>query len=554
MKFEDFGLSPQLYKAINDLGYVEPTEIQCKTIPLLLEKDIDFVGQAQTGTGKTAAFGLPLIHKIDPQLAHIQAVVLTPTRELARQVSADLKSFACHSKVNVTAIYGGTSYEGQLRDLRRDKPQIIVGTPGRIIDLMKQRVLKFENIRYVVLDEADEMLNMGFLEDVQQILQAMSEKRNLWMFSATMPPPILKLMEKMFHNPQIIQGSKNNVSSENIEQRYYLVKQKYHNEALCRLIESETDMYGIVFCRTRMATRELADELMLRGYRIETLHGEMNQVSRDAAMQRFKKKTSKLMICTDVAARGIDIDRVSHVINFDLPQDLETYIHRIGRTGRAGLKGVAISLVDPRSFSKIKRLEQFTKRQIIRHKLPSTAEMKTKLVSLKLQKLSPLAETVTEKGDDFRLDPTFSMFKSSLEHLSSEELLKLMFTWNLKEPLRRYDLMSDLDENLPEKRSMERERSAPFGRGGKQRFGQTKHANDTRLFLNMGKDDGLQLSVLLSDLSEQTGIQKQLIRNVNMKPKFSFIDIPVRFQHAVLTKKNIKISNRRVRFEVSQPS
>jgi ATP-dependent RNA helicase DeaD len=467
VKFKDFDLNSMLLQAVDDLGYEDATEIQEKAIPLLLEGDRDFVGQAQTGTGKTAAFVLPLLQRLNAKTSHVQALIVVPTRELANQVHKEIEKLGKHMGVVSVPVFGGTSYDAQIRAIKKDQPHVVVGTPGRTMDLMRKKILQLGMADFMILDEADEMLNMGFLEDVQFILEAFKPEKKLWMFSATMPDPILKMIQKDFRQPEIVRIKKKEMSNQDIEQRYYLVRRKYQREALRRLLDSEPNMYGIVFCQTRVETRELAEELLLKGYSVETLHGEMGQTQRDISMARFKAGKVRLMVCTDVAARGIDVNNLTHVINFGLPRDMESYVHRIGRTGRAGLKGVGISLIDPREQYRVRHFEAFIKQKINQFNLPSVEELKLALVQLETANMKGVIEAVLEKGEEYRLDKTFEVFSDELKDLSMDELKKVLFTWGFNAKIRNYDNLGSLDAR--EERSSGGNQSARGGRSGRGR-------------------------------------------------------------------------------------
>ncbi len=551
LKFIDFNLDKKLLDAISDMNFEKPSEIQEKAIPILLDDEQDFVGQAQTGTGKTAAFGLPLLEHLKDHKETVKALILTPTRELANQVCGEMDKLAKYTKISSLAIYGGSSYDRQKSGLKRKKPAIIVGTPGRVIDLINQKVLNLFQVEYFILDEADEMLNMGFFEDVQKILSCLSEEKRMWMFSATMPQPILKMIQKEFKNPFVIKIKKETMSNASIEQRYYVLRKKHFNEALSRLLAIEEDLYGIIFCRTRMETKELAEDLLFRGQLVETLHGEMGQAQRDFAMSRFKAKKTKILVCTDVAARGIDVSDLTHVINYGLPQDCESYVHRIGRTGRAGSKGIAITLVDPREKSKLLRIEKMTKSKIELCKLPSVQDLKSDMITRELTKMSKIADTVFEKGEEFSLDENFKSFTEAFEPLPKEDVLKVLFTHAFNKELKKMDESGALDDDESMKRdrknsTRERSDSRRQGRGGSR---ETK-AGHVRLFMNMGKDDGLNLMSLLDDLSVQSKCQKRQIQNIDMKSRFSFLEVPARYGDIFL-KKKMKVKNKSVRFEVS---
>jgi ATP-dependent RNA helicase DeaD len=555
LNFLDFELSDNLIKAITEMGFENPSEIQEQAIPILMEETRDFVGQAQTGTGKTAAFGLPLLQHIDGYKGKVKAIVLAPTRELANQVCTEIDKLAKFTDVKTLAIYGGTSYDKQKLGLKRKKPGIVVGTPGRVIDLIKQKVLDLSEVEYVVLDEADEMLNMGFFEDVQTILSGIKQEKRMWMFSATMPAPILKLIKKDFKNPSIVKVKKETLSNASIEQVYYVVKKRNFNEALGRILKVEEQFYGIIFCRTRMETKELADFLLREGHFVETLHGELGQAQRDLAMSRFKSRKTKIMVCTDVAARGIDVNELTHVINYGLPQDCESYVHRIGRTGRAGSKGVAITLTDPRERSRLGRIESITKSKIELKKLPTVRDLKRGVVVGEMEKMSNIANILFEKGHDFKLDQNFDLFQDGFGPLDKEDVLKVLFTYAFNKDLKRLDEMGSIDDHdaMKKDRSKIREKrndSRSEGRGERHGGARVTKAGHVRLFMNMGKDDGLNLMSLLDDLSEQSKCQKRMISNVDMKGKFSFLEVPEKYGDVFLQRK-MKVKNKSVRFEVS---
>jgi len=444
IKFTDLNIIPEVLKAINEMGFTEPTEIQAKAIPLLTETDQDFIGQAQTGTGKTAAFAIPLLKKIDFDLRKTQALILAPTRELAQQVEQEIKKLAKFTKVKSTCVYGGASYEKQMRDLKAG-PQIVVGTPGRVKDFVNRGILKLSTAKFCILDEADEMLNMGFLEDVQFILDKFNEERQLIMFSATMPTGILKLIKKSFNDYEMVKIAKKSVSNDDIEQRYFIVQHKYFKESLARIIDNAPEIYGIIFCRTRLETKDVGDDLRNRGYFIETLNGDMGQGERERSMQKFKSKKVNLMVCTDVAARGIDVNNLTHVINYGLPQDNESYVHRIGRTGRAGQKGKAFTIVCPKTAYVIKKIEKHVNKKIELQKLPSIEDLKQRRIEVEIKNASKIIDVIKTRGDKFVIDNTFNIFEDKLKDLTRNELMKLMFTWQFNKKLLQYDSASNIE-------------------------------------------------------------------------------------------------------------
>ncbi|MBS4206482.1 DEAD/DEAH box helicase [Bacillus sp. FJAT-50079] len=361
-KFSDLNISPSILKAVNRMGFEEATPIQAKTIPLSMEGK-DLIGQAQTGTGKTAAFGIPLIEKVDVKSAHVQGIIIAPTRELAIQVSEELYKIGTDARVRVLAIYGGSDIQRQIRSLKRG-PHIIVGTPGRILDHIKRRTLKLGNVHTVILDEADEMLNMGFIEDIEAILETVPEERQTLLFSATMPEPIRRIATRFMNEPEIVKIKAKEMTVPLIEQYFVKVHEKEKFDVLSRLIDTQSPELAIVFGRTKRRVDELANALTLRGYTAEGIHGDLTQAKRMSVLKKFKDGRVDVLVATDVAARGLDISGVTHVYNYDIPQDPESYVHRIGRTGRAGKEGMAITFVSPREMGYLRIVEQTTKKRM----------------------------------------------------------------------------------------------------------------------------------------------------------------------------------------------
>jgi ATP-dependent RNA helicase DeaD len=467
MKFTEIDLKESLQKAVAEMGYETPTEIQQKAIPALLDEERDFIGQAQTGTGKTAAFLLPLLNRIEPKRA-FQALILAPTRELANQIDEELRKFAKFEKCRSEVVYGGSSYERQIRGIKKNRPEIIVGTPGRVMDLMRQGVLKFQDTDYFILDEADEMLKMGFFEDVQEILSVFPDDRKMWMFSATMPAPIVDLIHDECNDPITVKIKKKNATNDDVEQRYYVVQNRHRVEALHRLLAVEQDPYAIIFCQTKRETQELYALLADRKMKVECLNGDMGQAQRDMAMDRFKSKKVSVMVCTDVAARGIDVDNLTHVINFGLPRESESYVHRIGRTGRAGNKGVAMTLIDPRDIGRVKRLNTSLKQRMTEHMLPSVEILKESFVKNNILQMQDIANAITEKGDGFKIDPSFDHYEEFFEGLSKEQLLKVLFTHSFNKEFRRLNDFGELKQGADQRsRSRNRNRSGRNDRDGR---------------------------------------------------------------------------------------
>ena len=547
MTFQELPLRESLLKAITERGYVEPTEIQQLTIPALATTDTDFVGQAQTGTGKTAAFVLPLLHKIDSSSRDVQALILTPTRELANQINDEIKKFSTYEKIKTIPVYGGVSLEGQVRGLRRDRPQIVVGTPGRVLDLIERGVLILEHAKFAVLDEADEMLDMGFIDDVKTILSNLGETKKTWMFSATMPAPILNLIKTYLKNPLVVKVQKKTLSNESIEQKHYVVRHSQMSEAVCRILDSLEEYYGMIFCRTKIDAKSLADELNARGYPSDSMHGDMSQQQRDLTMKNFKNKKINMLVCTDVAARGIDVDNLTHVINYGLPQDIESYVHRIGRTGRAGLTGVAITLVEPSERYRLRMVENNTKARIVQAMLPTTKDLKQVLVRKELKKF----DTLIEKLDKLELDEVFA---SKFELMEKADLLKVMYNHLFQSQISRYDSVPSLEiteQRRPENRDYQnrdiRGNSAPTAPQG-----QANNSGNMRFFVNIGKDHGLTLKTLLGSIAGMVNVDERMIRNVDMKETFSFLEVPDNFGDALLKVAGPTINERSVRFELTR--
>ena len=468
-QFSELNINPHLIKALDEMGFSTPTEIQAKAIPILLEGQKNFVGQAQTGTGKTAAFGIPLLQNIDLKSDQVQALILAPTRELAQQVQLEIEKIARFSKVRSTCIYGGASYEKQLKALKYDKPQVVVGTPGRVMDMIDRKALKVQNVSFCVLDEADEMLNMGFFEDVQKILGLLAEKCRLVMFSATMPKMIMQLVQKTFGDYELVSTKKQNMTNDDIVQKYVVVREKYFIEALARIVEAADDMYGMVFCRTKLEVKQVGDELKSRGLNVEVLHGDMEQAERTYVMGRFKDRSVNLLVCTDVAARGIDVNNLTHVFNYGLPQGNDSYVHRIGRTGRAGLKGQAYTIIGPDKVFAIRRIGQFTKTEIKLEKLPTVEVLKAKTVEGEIAKAGAVYEAILEKGEEFKLDDTYKLFHEAFGKLTKEELLKLMYTWKFNKLLRHYNTLAEIEisqRDRPPVRGNTRSGGGGYSRGG----------------------------------------------------------------------------------------
>lgn len=531
MLFKDLEIKDETLMAIEKLGFTQPTEIQEKSIPLLIDGDIDFVGQAQTGTGKTAAFAIPLLEKIDLNDKNIQSLIIAPTRELANQIKEEIQKLSSFQKVRTQAIFGGVPLGNQIREIKKGKPQIIVGTPGRLCDLINRGVFDFSFCRYVVLDEADEMLDMGFFEDVQFILSEVKNKK-IWMFSATMPKEILALIKKHFLSPEIVKVTKKVLTSNQVEQKYCVVHRNDRVEALSRYLDFTQNVYGIVFARTKIGCKNLADELNARGFMADALHGDMSQEQRDIAMKRFKKGKVKLLVCTDVAARGIDVNDLTHVINFALPQDNESYVHRIGRTGRGGSTGVALSIIDPSEEGRVRVIEKKTNAKIERVKLPTVEEIKTVLM-----------EKTLERFDQFKEDEvsaeSFETFKEHFVGMEKEEILTGLYSYIFGQSLKRYNGAKSIDSTKKAKGS------SGAGSRTKEKF--------ERFHVNIGKKNGVETGSLIRYVSRGLNISGGALGKITILPEFSYFELPECYADEALALSKVSYKGRRVNIQKAKP-
>jgi len=437
--FKDFNLNEKLQQGIDKLGFENPTEIQAEAIPLLLNHGGDFVGQAQTGTGKTLAFLLPLLENLDVTSRNVQAIIIAPTRELAHQVFTELENVSKFANVRAMTVYGGVPYDRQISALKKQSVQVVVGTPGRVIDLIDRGVLKLQDCKNLILDEADEMLNMGFLEDVQKIITQLPEQRKIWMFSATMPKAISDLVKREFKNPEFLKVKKQNLTNDNIDQFYCMMNRRDFQKGLRVIIEANKDAYGIIFCETRNESRTVADHLVDCGLSALALHGELSQAQRDFAMKRFKEKKVRFLVCTDIAARGIDVSHVSHVFNMGFPRQTESYVHRIGRTGRAGEHGTAISFVAPNARFEIKKVERTTNQTLKEYTLPTLNDIKKIKVEGDIERMEKLKEAVTNLENQFNVDDSYGIFENFFEGLTKEEILKVLFSSRFNREFRQIE-------------------------------------------------------------------------------------------------------------------
>ena len=531
MSFIELGLKESSLKAIEKMGFETPSEIQAQAIPVLMSGDVDFIGQAQTGSGKTAAFVLPLLEKLDLKSNTLQALVLAPTRELANQIHEEIQKLSSFEPIRSMSVYGGTSIGLQIKDFKSKKPQIVAGTPGRVMDLIERGVLKFDATKFVVLDEADEMLDMGFFDDVTAIIDEVPEKK-IWMFSATLPGPISDLVNREFSNPVTVRVTKKVLTADSVEQKAVVVRRENGIEALCRYMDYTDNMYAIIFTRTKIGAKELTDELNARGYPTDALHGDMDQAARDMTMKKFKEKKINLLVCTDVAARGIDVNNLTHVINFGLPQDNESYVHRIGRTGRGGQKGISLSIIEPSEQGRVGQIERLTKAKIERVFLPKVSEIREKILEKSIKRFT---DHIASFHDEEVLH--YDAFKEKFDALEKEDIIKGIYGFMFENTLKRYQKAQEIDV-AP--RGQEQRPQGVRASSGMQRF-----------FINLGTMDGANPGELLKFVSSAANISGRNIGRIETKEKFAFIEAPVEFTDAIMNLKGSMFGNRKVSIELA---
>ncbi len=516
--FEQLGVRDDLRRAIEELGFENPMPVQEKVIPHLLDETSgDVVALAQTGTGKTAAFGLPLLQRINPELRRPQALILSPTRELCLQIGSDLADFSKYMPaVKVLPVYGGSSIESQIRALR-DGVQIIVATPGRLIDLINRKVVNLSDVHTVVLDEADEMLNMGFLDSINDILANVPEKRKMLMFSATMPPEIARIAKKYMHDPvEFVIGNRNEGAA-NVRHIYYMVNARDKYLALKRIADNSPNIYAIIFCRTRRDTQEIADKLIADGYNADALHGDLSQQQRDIVMRKFRDRVIRLLVATDVAARGLDVDDLTHVINYGLPDDSAVYTHRSGRTGRAGKTGVSVAIIHSREKGKLREIEKKIGKTFERKEVPTPEH----IIEKQLYNLADRIERV--KVDEQEIGKYLPGVLRKLEWLSGEDLLKRVLSLEFKRLLDYYRDAPAIDF-IDEKPRKERKEREP--RTNKDKDRRTAEKGMARIYINAGKSDGFYAGNLIEMLNHSINGKRIDVGRIDLLPAYSLFDIP----------------------------
>ena len=512
MNFSDIGLKESIQKSLIDLDFINPTPIQKKAIPFLLDSKQDLISLAQTGTGKTAAFGLPIIHNCNTKKKDTQSVILCPTRELCLQITKDLKLFSKHIKeLRITPIYGGSDIRKQMRELKMGS-QIVVGTPGRVLDLLNKKKLELKNIDVLVLDEADEMLNMGFKEDIDLILEGTNDSKQILLFSATMPKEVLKISKNYMNKPKKIQVDSNNEGAKDIEHNYYLVssiKDKY--QALRRICDINPHIYGIVFCRTRRESKDISAKLLQDGYNADSLNGDLSQPQRDQVMGRFRKKQIQLLIATDVAARGLDVNDLSHVINYNLPDDNQTYIHRSGRTGRAGKKGISIIIGSVRDKRKIQSVQKIINKEIQQKEIPKGKD----IVEVQLMNI---IDKIIQSEVNSEIEKFIPSVMEKVSHLSREDLLKQIVSQEFSRFLSFYNKVDDISSD-------KKHRNSSRGKAEK---------GYSRFFINLGKKHNLQPQNLIGIINEYTSNKDISIGKIDIMTGFSFFEVPSKHEKEIL--------------------
>ena len=517
--FESLGLNPGLLEAVASLGFETPTEIQQKAIPKLLEGTTDFIGLAQTGTGKTAAFGLPLLQLLDLENRTPQALIVCPTRELCVQIVAEIASLTpADKKIKTVAVYGGASITQQIKTIRSGV-HLVVATPGRLIDLLERKALNLEEIEYVVLDEADEMLNMGFKEDIEFILEYTPNRNSMWLFSATMPPPIRHVVKKFMNKPVEVSAGKINTANVNIDHQVFVTTSAYRYEALKRLIDFNPALYALIFTRTKIDAQQIAEKLTREGYNVDSLHGDLSQPQRDKVMNGFRNRSLQMIVATDVAARGIDVSGITHVINYELPDDPEVYTHRSGRTGRAGMSGICMSIITARETRKVRMIEDFINSKITRLEIPDGKDVCRKQFLHFIDKL--IAADISHGAYETYLP----ILEERFADMSKEEILSRMASFEFDRFLRYYENAPDLNVQKADRKSEGPQKGKGRERDGKK--GKRGHSsnNYTNLYVNIGTKDGFYKASFLQYILDLSELSKDVIGKIDLKNLNSYVEV-----------------------------
>jgi ATP-dependent RNA helicase DeaD len=532
--FQEFGLKEELVQAVQALGFTTPSPIQQQAIPLLVQETTDIIALAQTGTGKTAAFGLPLLHKIDPKESGVQALVLSPTRELCMQIQEEFVKYTKFTRgINTLAVYGGTPIGTQIRELKRANVQVVVATPGRLIDLLERGAINLDEVKVLVLDEADEMLNMGFRDDIDFILKNTPVRESTWLFSATMNNDVRRISKRYMKDPKEVAVAKENVGNENIDHQYFVTNAHQRFDALRRILDFAPDVYGIIFTRTKQDCQDISEKLMREGYHVSPLHGDMDQKMRTKVMDRFKRKQFQCIVATDVAARGIDVSDITHVINYELPEDPEVYTHRSGRTGRAGKSGICMSLVTSREIGRIRQVERLAKTRFHKSDIPDGADVVRKRLFHFLDKIEQ-AEPQSGFGDIYQ-----KSIHEKFEAMDKDELINRLIWLQLKDTMKDYENAPDLNAGFNDRRERGGERESSGPRTG-----------SVRLFINIGTKDGANTDSLVHFVTEMTDLDPKMVSRVTVRELSSFFNVPaeaVEFISDSLAQR--KFNNRKVRVE-----
>lgn len=546
MTFEELGVREDILRAITEMGYAHPMPVQEKVIPHLLNEDSDVVALAQTGTGKTAAFGLPVLQRIDTSLKRPQALILSPTRELCLQIGSDLADYSKYiDNLKVLPVYGGSSIESQIRALKGGV-QIIVATPGRLIDLINRNTVKMDNIHTVILDEADEMLNMGFVDDINEILSNVPENRKMLLFSATMPTEIAKIAKNYMHNPQEFVIGTRNEGAENVRHIYFLVQARDKYLALKRIADHNPNIYGIIFCRTKRDTQEIADKLIEDGYNADSLHGDLSQAQRDTVMKKFRERNLQLLVATDVAARGLDVNDLTHVINYGIPDDIATYTHRSGRTGRAGKTGISVAIIHSKEKNKIRLIEKRIGKTFEHLEVPNPQQ----IIEKQLYNLADRIEKV--KVDEEEINKYLPGVKKKLDWLTGVDLLKRVLSLEFNRLLEYYKDAPKLDIPVSEKKGKKGDRKDPREYTIDEKDRRTADKGYERIYINLGKADGFFAPNLIDLINQNTKGSRINLGRIDLLSKYSLFDVNKGDAHRVISAlKNADFYGKRVYAEVA---